>query len=60
MSADDSLPNDVTTLKAMLIAAQAACLEAQGEGAQRRGVKKYKEGSGDRRYYAAIASVQSF
>jgi hypothetical protein len=31
MSANDSLPNDVETLKAMLIAAQAACLEAQAK-----------------------------
>src|SRR6202165_4534759 len=31
MSADDSLPDDVETLKAMLIAAQAACLEAQAK-----------------------------
>src|SRR5580700_9968954 len=31
MSADDSLPDDVATLKAMLIAAQAACLEAQAK-----------------------------
>ena len=31
MSADDSLPDDVETLKAMVIAAQAACLEAQAK-----------------------------
>jgi transposase len=31
MSANDSLPDDVETLKAMLIAAQAACLEAQAK-----------------------------
>src|SRR3984893_15219963 len=31
MSADDSLPDDVETLKAMLVAAQAACLEAQAK-----------------------------
>jgi hypothetical protein len=31
MSADDSLPDDVETLKTMLIAAQAACLEAQAK-----------------------------
>ena len=31
MSAADSLPDDVETLKAMLIAAQAACLEAQAK-----------------------------
>ena len=31
MSADDSLPDDIETLKAMLIAAQAACLEAQAK-----------------------------
>src|SRR5258708_3496993 len=31
MSANDSLPDDVATLKAMLIAAQAACLEAQAK-----------------------------
>jgi transposase len=31
MSAADSLPDDVATLKAMLVAAQAACLEAQAK-----------------------------
>ena len=31
MSTNDSLPDDVETLKAMLIAAQAACLEAQAK-----------------------------
>jgi transposase len=31
MSANDSLPDDVQTLKAMLIAAQAAGLEAQAK-----------------------------
>jgi transposase len=31
MSANDSLPDDIETLKAMLIAAQAACLEAQAK-----------------------------
>jgi transposase len=31
MSANDSLPDDVETLKAMLVAAQAACLEAQAK-----------------------------
>jgi hypothetical protein len=31
MSANDSLPDDIETLKAMLIAAQAACLAAQAK-----------------------------
>jgi transposase len=31
MSANDSLPDDIETLKAMLIAAHAACLEAQAK-----------------------------
>jgi len=31
MSAADSLPDDIETLKTMLIAAQAACLEAQAK-----------------------------
>jgi len=31
MSADDSLPDDVATLKAMVIATQIACLEAQAK-----------------------------
>src|ERR1700693_3239101 len=31
MSANDSLPDDIATLKAMLVAAQAACLEAQAK-----------------------------